>query len=177
MAAIAEYQALQLVVDHYFQRQQYAAVVKPLLDFLRFVEGFGLDIWCLLPVNLDDYALRLVTYLTCHPYCVVKKVLGVESHAFSERMLLVNLDAMDAVKSKYIDFRSAVGGFLRNQKPSVAILFQQIRIYCQCLRLLCLERLILDDYGLVFAYRVIYNAYKLRSTIVVNMFHVHGRWI
>lgn len=38
VAAVAENQALKLVVDDNFQRQLYAAVTESLLDFLRFVK-------------------------------------------------------------------------------------------------------------------------------------------
>ena len=38
VAAVAENQALKLVVDDNFERQLYAAVTESLLDFLRFVK-------------------------------------------------------------------------------------------------------------------------------------------
>ena len=127
------------------------------------MKWLGFHVRSLLSVNLYDYPPRLVMDSFGHTDCIVEKVLRVKGNTFFEWMFLVKLDRMDAVQCEDIDLRNAVGRFFGYQKPSVAILFQQVWIYHQGFSLPGFERLIFDNDCLLFAHGIIYRADKLRS--------------
>lgn len=149
--------------------------MESLLNFLRCMKRFRLDIRSLLAINLYHYPAGLVTYLPRHTDCVVKEMCRVKIHTFPERMLPVQGNGMDTVESKDVDLRHAVCHLLANQEPSVTILLQEIRIYRERLSLMRLERLILNDDGLPFSHSIVYRAYELCATVAGNMLHIHRR--
>ena len=112
MSAVAEDQTLQLVVDHYLQRELDRTVAEALLHFLRSMERLRLDVWGLPPVNLDHDSTRLVVNVFGDADGVVEEMFRVKVHALLERMLLIYGDRVDAVEGEDVDLRHAVGCLL-----------------------------------------------------------------
>ena len=90
MAAITQYEAFKFVVDYHSQRQLDAAVTEALFHFLRLVEGLRLDVWSLLPVNLDNDTTRLVADGFRNSYCVVEEMLRIKVNTFPEGMHFIH---------------------------------------------------------------------------------------
>ena len=92
------------------------------------MEGFRFDVGCLLAVDFDNYTLRSVADQARDAYGVVEKVLGIEIDTFFEWPVFGYFNGVDAVEGEYVDLRGVVGGFFADEKPAVAIFFQEIGV-------------------------------------------------
>ena len=146
-----------------------------MLYLLGFVKWLGLYIWSLITVNPYDYAACLVSDLPGNSYRIVEKMFRIEIHTSLERMVRNRLDRQNTVERKNVYLRTAVGGFLANQEPPVAVFLKQIRIDHQLLRLTGFERLILNYKSLFVLYRIVNVSDEPGTPRPWNVLHIHSR--